>query len=565
MIALLLVGTVAGYWSEHNLRAQRLNETRIQARMLGASIAPAIEFEDRSAIRSAIYALRADPNIKHVVLYDAYGQLAYGYARPGSHLAGLMDGDSNLATLEQDHIFVRQPINSHGSNLGTLEVRADFDPINRRLVQNVGLALLFGMGMIVILVLELANTAMRGVNEDLARSNARLRNAGLERARAEEALRQAQKMQAVGQLVGGIAHDFNNLLTPLTGGLEIIAQNLKDPRLQRLAQNALDAARKGTRLTGQLLAFSRVQKIQMKAVDIAQLVRGMKILLTQAVGAKVDLEMDLQDNAGLVLCDANQVENALLNLAINARDAMPDGGVLRIALRAADQPDMVEILVEDTGTGMSAETLARATEPFFTTKPIGKGTGLGLSQVYGIIEQCGGQMEIDSMLGRGTCVSIRLRRAQEKLPSENIKIEDGAQYCPLPCTKLAAHILIIDDDEKVRLFMAATLEAHGHHVDAAADGQTALEMLQAQSYDLLIVDYAMPGMTGSELVSAARKTHPDQTILFVTGYADTAALHQASGGEANILHKPFGSQELIRAVDALLQHYVSHVDQFKAS
>ncbi|HEY0028323.1 MAG TPA: PAS domain-containing protein, partial [Allosphingosinicella sp.] len=249
---------------------------------------------------------------------------------------------------------------------------------------------------------------------DLSAALDRLQAEVGERLRAEEALRQAQKMEAVGQLTGGIAHDFNNLLTPIMGGLELIASRVEEPRLKRIAETALESTRRGAKLTGQLLAFSRIQRISMAPVAVNEVIEAMQRLLRHTIGGAVGIETRLDPRVGHGVCDANQLENAILNLAINARDAMPGGGTLTIStdrLRLADAPDhpageFIRITVADTGEGMSPDVLARAAEPFFSTKPLGKGTGLGLAQVYGIARQSGGTIRIESQVAKGTTVHL---------------------------------------------------------------------------------------------------------------------------------------------------------------
>jgi signal transduction histidine kinase len=327
-----------------------------------------------------------------------------------------------------------------------------------------------------------AEAALREVNETLERRVAertqdlsaaldRLQAEVGERLKAEEALRQAQKMEAVGQLTGGIAHDFNNLLTPIMGGLELIASKVEDPRLKRLAQSALESSRRGAKLTGQLLAFSRIQRLVMAPVAVNEVIADMQTLLRHTIGGEVAIDTALDRGAGFALCDANQLENAVLNLAINARDAMPDGGTLTISTRRlsldeeADHPagDFVRLRVEDDGEGMSAEVLARATEPFYSTKPIGKGTGLGLAQVYGIVRQSGGTLRIDSEIDKGTRVDILLpgALATEAAAPAALRVRGGPA-----APAAAARILVVDDDPDVRTFLVDPRKARPRGVAA---------------------------------------------------------------------------------------------------
>ena len=379
-----------------------------------------------------------------------------------------------------------------------------------------------------------------------------------ERERAEEALRQAQKMEAVGQLTGGIAHDFNNLLTPVIGGLEIISRSLEDPRLKRVAEAGLDSARRGAKLTSQLLAFSRIQRIRMAPVSVNRVIDNMRLMLRHTIGSAITVRTELDPRADRALCDENQLENAILNLASNARDAMmPDGehggGTLVIATGLTSEGegtdvapgDYVCISVADTGPGMTPEVLARATEPFFSTKPLGKGTGLGLAQVYGIAHQSGGTLRIESEEGAGTVVRLLLPQAE----AGGDELEGMASGAAAPA---AAHIFVVDDDADVREFLAEVLVSLGHRVEPWPDGEAALAALAGAPPDLMLVDFAMPGMNGAELAVAARRLHPALPIVFVTGFAETDQLESALGPGAPVLRKPFGMDELAAIVAANL-------------
>jgi PAS domain S-box-containing protein len=416
--------------------------------------------------------------------------------------------------------------------------------------------------------LKNAEGALREVNEtlekrvaertaDLSAALDRLQAEVGERLKAEEALRQAQKMEAVGQLTGGIAHDFNNLLTPIMGGLEIIARGVEDPRLKRMAQSALESSRRGAKLTSQLLAFSRIQRISMTPVAVNDVLQNMNTLLRHTIGGEVAIEVQLDPSAGHALCDANQLENAVLNLAINGRDAMPEGGTLTISSspltlqEEADHPAgaFVRIRVEDDGEGMSEEVLARAVEPFYSTKPMGKGTGLGLAQVYAIARQSGGTVRIDSRLGEGTRVDILLP-AVAPAAAEAAPREQSAASVAAP---RRATVLVVDDDDEVRAFLGDSLEGLGHRVHRAASGDEALAMLSEAAPDIALIDYAMPGMHGADVARLAREISPGLPIVFVTGYADTEQLEAALGPGAPVLRKPFTVDDLADAVQANLQ------------
>lgn len=387
-------------------------------------------------------------------------------------------------------------------------------------------------------------------------TNEELRRQMAERARIEETLRQAQKMDAVGQLSGGIAHDFNNLLQGLAGSLDLIRGRSNDAeRVKRWAEAGLRAAERGARLTGQLLAFSRAQRIEAKPVIVADLVAGIQDLLTRTLGPMIRITLDLGCDRVPVLSDPTQLEMAVLNLAINARDAMPNGGDLTIATRlthVAGDAELhpgkyVQLDVTDTGTGMPAEVAARAFDPFYTTKGVGKGTGLGLSQVYGIARQAGGTARIESRPDQGTTIRMLLRRTDITIEPDAAPKSAEAD----PATH-AATVLIVDDDADVRRFLADSLDALGYQVTEAEDGHAGLRALEQGAPDVMVVDFAMPGLNGAEVAKAARQKWPRLPIVFASGYADTAAIEDVGGPDVSILRKPFRVNELRGAIaDAL--------------
>jgi signal transduction histidine kinase/ActR/RegA family two-component response regulator len=388
-----------------------------------------------------------------------------------------------------------------------------------------------------------------GISHDI--TELKRANETLEQTR--EALFRSQKMEAVGQLTGGIAHDFNNLLTPIMGGLELLAARTDDPRMKRVADTALESARRGAKLTGQLLAFSRIQRISMAPVAVNALIDKMETLLRHTIGRAITIDMALAPDAGHGLCDTNQLENAILNLAINARDAMPEGGTLTISTARLTLPDeadhragtFVRIRVQDTGAGMPSEVAARATEPFFSTKPLGKGTGLGLAQVYGIAQQSGGTLRISSRVGEGTAVDILLPASEA---GQAVDCESDASVAAAP-RSLRARVLVVDDDDDVRAFLIASLEGLGHDVIAAENGEEGLNRLREGRPDLALIDYAMPGMHGAEVARAARDIAPGLPIVFVTGYAESEQLEAALGRDVPVLRKPFTIPDLAAAVE----------------
>jgi signal transduction histidine kinase len=379
---------------------------------------------------------------------------------------------------------------------------------------------------------------------DLESTNRQLKHEIDQRQHAEAALVQSQKMEAIGQLTGGLAHDFNNLLTAVVGNLDLIRVRATDPRIVRPAEHAFKAAERGSKLTAQLLAFSRTQKLATEPVDLSKLLAGMSQLVNQTLGAEVVIETIIPEALPHVLADANQLELAILNLSINARDAMPTGGTLTISARSdPGDKERVIVCVADTGTGMPPEVVARAFDPFFTTKPAGKGTGLGLSQVYGIVRQLGGDVTIDSAPGKGTRINIVLRVAH------GVVAQEGA--ATLHASRGSETILVVDDDPDVREVMSVVLTDLGYEVMEAGDGEMALRALKTRRPDLLVLDFGMPGTNGAEVAASARQQDSGLRILFVSGYSDTSAIANAVG-DVLLLHKPFRPAEFAAAVRSSL-------------
>ncbi len=376
------------------------------------------------------------------------------------------------------------------------------------------------------------------------------REAQLALDRAREALLHSQKIEAIGKLTGGVAHDFNNLLTVVLGSLDLLRRYVPDdPRITRLLDNALQGAQRGATLTQRMLAFARRQELDLRPVDLVELTRGMRDLLQRSLGPQIAIETRFPLSLDNVTADPQQLETALLNLAINARDAMPGGGVLTIAARndvtvgdARLRPGRyVRLTLRDTGEGMDADTLARATEPFFTTKGTGKGTGLGLSMVHGMVEQLGGQLILHSTPGEGTTAELWLPAAEQPAAAA-----DSAALTPAIEQTQALTILAVDDDALVLANTRAMLEDLGHAVIMAYSAEQALERLErTPAIDLVITDHAMPRMTGSDLAKKIKAHNPDMPIILATGYAE---LPTDADATLPRLSKPYRQDALAQAV-----------------
>jgi signal transduction histidine kinase len=383
---------------------------------------------------------------------------------------------------------------------------------------------------------------------ELASANDRLMKEIHERAKVQAVLVQSQKMEALGQLTGGIAHDFNNLLNVIMVNAELIARVSDDGRVRTMAATAKRATERGAKLTSQLLTFSRTSNFDLKAVDVVALLQDMRDIIAVSLGSTIQFITQFDAEELWTEADANQLELAILNLAINARDAMAGGGTLtvRVGRRMAPDPTLADgqyVVAEfsDTGSGIPADVISRVFDPFFTTKPIGKGTGLGLSQVYGIARQAGGTARIESEEGHGTTVRLWLPM-REPVVSESESVSAVEQK-----VEGIKRILVVEDDNEVRSMLVDSLKMLGYVVTQAHDGKTGLGRLTDDRPDLLMVDFAMPGMNGIDVIAAARKVRDDLPVILATGYADVD-ISRLAVRRCSILRKPFQLDELARTV-----------------
>jgi hypothetical protein len=387
-----------------------------------------------------------------------------------------------------------------------------------------------------------------------------------ERERAEDALRHAQKMEAVGQLTGGIAHDFNNMLTGIIGSLDLMQRYIADGRaaeIGRFTEAAVSSAKRAAALTHRLLAFSRRQSLDRKPLNANELIHSLEDLLSRTKGDHIELVLQLADEVWPVSTDLSQLENALLNLVINARDAMPDGGRLLIEtanvyldgndltpLESVKAGDYLMIAVSDNGTGMTPSVLAKAFDPFFTTKPIGQGTGLGLSMIYGFAQQSGGHVSLDSVPDQGTCVRLYLPRLHLGAPQDTSLPVTGEA----PSAIAGETVVLVEDDPAVRMLVLDLLNELGYHAHEAEDARAALPLLESDlRVDLLVTDVGLPGMNGRQLAEIARQHRPDLKVLFMTGYAEKAAERQGFLEEGmDMVAKPFSIDLLANKIRTMI-------------
>jgi signal transduction histidine kinase len=407
---------------------------------------------------------------------------------------------------------------------------------------------------------QVLEQAVADRTRELSDANLALKAEAVERHAAEAQLRQVQKMEAVGQLTGGIAHDFNNMLAVVVGGIDLARRRLNGPRSEVMIHltNAMDGATRAAALTRRLLSFARSEPLLPERVDSAQLVSGMSELLDRTLGERIEVRAVLDPAAWPVFVDNHQLENAILNLAVNGRDAMDGEGQLIISTANATvaanavgdiQPgDYLRISVSDSGCGMTQEVIDRAFEPFFTTKEVGKGTGLGLSQIFGFAHQSGGEVGIESVPGQGTTVSIYLPRTAAQ--PTNVRLHPAAQRQEADITVPGARILLVEDDPRVRTATVGALEDLGYDPVSCSGGAEAMRLFAEADFDLIVSDVVMPEMTGPELVKELRIRRPDIAVLFVTGFVGDGESEDLVGHE--LLRKPFTVAALASSVASAL-------------
>lgn len=570
-VVLVLAGIGLSLWFERTYELQKNEEISAQARILAATSSAALIFNDRKAAGEYVNALAANPEIETAAIYDAKGTLFAGFSRSADKgpPQKVPVAEPSSASSGQ---WVTAPVRQGNSSLGAVYIETFPDPVTRRAARYGFVALIFIMLSLVVAVLAAGQSALRRANAELERrakeltsAIARLETEIEEREKAQDALRQAQKMEAVGQLTGGVAHDFNNLLQVITGNLDVLRHRVSDDNARRLMGAALRGAERAAALTQRLLAFSRRQPLDPRPIDINQLVAGMSDMLHRTLGETIRVETVLAGGAWRAYADANQLESALLNLAVNARDAMPEGG--RLTIETANtflddqyarshegvQPGQyVGVAVTDTGTGMSKETLARVFEPFFTTKEAGRGSGLGLSQVFGFMQQSGGHITIYSEVGEGTTVRLYLPRHI----GTGTAAESAVEARPEVDAATDQIVLVVEDDEDVRTNTVMMVEELGYRVLEASDGMAALRVLEQHSgVRLLFTDVGLPGgLNGRQLADKAREIRPEIAVLFTSGYARNAVVHNGRlDPGVEMIGKPFTFSALAAKLHKVLQ------------
>ena len=554
IVALLIVaGCVAIiFQNEVTFRSARDRQALVAAQVLAGSVTAAVDFDDAAAANEAVSAFKVNPQVRYVAVFNRSGKLLAAYDPSRTRLGVNLP---QLPRTPASDYRVSVPITSAGQSVGTVVYEMEREAVSRRLTRYLTLAALAGMAVLVIVTLGLAQSALHRANHELSeraealgQANELLAEQIEERAKAEDQLRQSQKMQALGQLTGGIAHDFNNLLTVIQGSADILSRDeVADDRRKRFAKAIVQAAENAAVLTSQLLAFARRQPLKPEVVDLCELVGGMTDLLDRTMGERIQIQTTLDRATPPVTVDRNQLQSAILNIASNARDAMPEGGKLQIAVSpvpSGDGKPMAAISISDSGVGMDADVASRIFEPFFTTKVTGKGTGLGLSQVYGFATQSGGDVLAESEPGKGTTITILLPCNETA-----VLAQPGPAEAAIP-EQPPAEILVVEDNEEVGRFAQTLLSELGHSVTLAMSGEEALDLTRQKNFDVVFSDVVMPGMGGLRLAEQLAHERPQLPVILATGYSEEIA-KSGSGGRPVML-KPYRLATLSQAlVDAM--------------
>ncbi len=541
--ALFLVSLGLAVMNERAVQAEAVRQANVQARILAGSVAAPLAFDDSDSAQGYLDALRANPAVEAAGAYDAAGRpvarfLSSGRAAPDHSAVG-------PPAIAGGRVVVTAPAVQGTTAMGSVYLRVRTEGLSGRALRYFPIGAVVLMSSLLVAMLGASNAAIRDAHR-------RLREEVAEREKAQEALRQAQKMEAMGQLTGGVAHDFNNLLMVASSGLDLMDRSADPVRRERIKQGIRQAIDRGANLTQQLLSFSRKAPLKSEVVDLTAGLAGLRTVLDRTL--REDITVSIEADPGLwpVELDPTQFEVALINIAVNARDAMANGGMIRITARnveaSLDGRDAVLVSVTDTGEGIAPETLPRVFEPFFTTKAVGKGTGLGLSQVYGFARASGGEVRAESQVGEGTTVTLVLPRSDKAA---------AAAPAVRPAEPRDAHgrrhVLLVEDDDRVAEWVGEMLVELGYDYVRAATASGALDQLgSGQAFDIVFSDMVMPGeMSGLELARAIARSRPNLPVLLTTGYSTSAEAATAEG--LPLLLKPYRIEALAQELQTALQ------------
>lgn len=537
-VLLLLVSLLLGWQWEQRENANQVRQVSVQARILASSVAGALAFDDYQTTSEYLMALRVNRNIEAAGVYNESGKLVAGFAKPGEAVPNQVA--KRGSRIDGSDLVVTEPVRQGSLELGTVYLRSIVEPFSARFSRYVAIGIILLLAALLIALLGASNAAAAIANRQLLDQIAA-------REKAETALRQAQKMEALGQLTGGVAHDFNNLLMAASSGLELMGRAKDQTRRDKLAEGMRNALDRAAQITQQLLAFSRRTPFNSEVLKLDEHIDKLAGLLDHSLRENVSVRFALPHDLWPVEVDVSQFDVAVLNLAVNAKDAMPRGGILTIAATnrpaALDGQDAVEVSVEDQGVGMSAEALERAFEPFFTTKEVGRGTGLGLSQVYGFVQSAGGSVAIASQPGKGTIIRLLLPRSRPQPEADDAApAREGAGSLG------GLRVLLIEDDPNLNELVGQMLAELGTQVLAATSAADGLELFERNAVDAVLSDMVMPGeMGGLDAARRMRAMRRDFPIVLMTGYS--AAAEPAAAEGFTVLRKPFTMAALVSALE----------------
>ena len=561
-LVLLIAGILMGVVNEAAYRQQRTRELAVQADILARSVSAALAFDDRQTAQEYVDALASSPEIETAAVYDDRQLMIASLAKTRQQPPAQAPAVSS-AVFSHGRVTLSAPVVQGSSRLGEIYLVSPPEQVGDLLARHTGVSLLVLMAFLFLLVMGQAQATLRRANRelsaragDLAEANALLQVQMEEREKAEEALRQSQKMEAIGQLTGGVAHDFNNILMVASSGLDLLDRTKDVVRTRVLRDGIRQAVERGASLTRQLLAISRRSALQPRVIDLKSQIEGVRVLLDRSLREDIAVSLDLGDGVWPVEVDPSQLEVAILNIAVNARDAMPNGGV--ITIRAENLSgvgdgdlvgDYVRLSVIDEGVGMPRDTLRRIFEPFFTTKGVGKGTGLGLAQVYGFSRASGGDVRVQSEPGSGTTVSLYLPRVSSGLVPASPPPSVDAALVPTPAEP-QGRVLLVEDEDSVAALVGEMLKELGYEVVRAPTAAIALRLLDREPVlELVLSDMVMPGrLNGMELAHEIAERRPDLPVVLTTGFSEAATAARDQG--MRLLLKPYRLDALAGALDA---------------
>jgi signal transduction histidine kinase/CheY-like chemotaxis protein len=540
-VFLLAASLLLAWQWERQQRVEQFRQASVQVRILAGSLTGALAFDDAITAGEYVNALRLDRQVQAAGVYRADGQLVAGFSRRDEQLPAQVTPHG--PRIEGGQLAVVEPVRQGNLSLGHVYLRTSIEPFAARLSRYIAIGLILLLAALLIAILGAANAAAAAANRALKEQIAA-------REQAEAALVQAQKMEALGQLTGGVAHDFNNLLMAASSGLELMERAKDDARRERLKSGIRDALDRGARITEQLLAFSRRRPVQSEVVQIDEHVAKLAELLDHTLRENVTVKFEIAEGLWPIEIDLSQFDVAILNLAVNAKDAMPKGGML--CIRAHNRPgalrgeDAVEISVEDDGTGMTPEAVERAFEPFFTTKGVGHGTGLGLSQVYGFMQAAGGSVAIASEPSNGTRVTLLFPRCLPPEPAPAVRPDADSRR-----TLQGLCVLLVEDDASLNELVSEMLEEHGSTVVRAMSAAEGLAEFDSHPIEAVLSDMVMPGeMDGLDLARRLRERRDNVPVVLMTGYSAAAGAAAAEGFP--VLRKPFKMAALAECLEAIL-------------